>query len=131
MMVPIRRAKMNGLVDSAPINSKAKSIKMMVRELFKERTMVSVMAWLMVDFSLVTRTVPVNLLSSRMRSKTTIVSWTENDKVVSTAVTNRRSTWRLKKWPSKEKLPRRISESCNVAIMAQTPNFSFLKVKEM
>lgn len=79
---------MKPLVELAPKSNRARSMKMMVRELFRERIMVSVIAWLIVDSSL-TELLPLNSL---ILSKTTMVSWTEKDRMVSTAVTKRRST---------------------------------------
>lgn len=46
MMVPIKRAKIKCLVDSAPIRKRLTSIKIMVKELLRERIRVSETAWL-------------------------------------------------------------------------------------
>ena len=88
MTVPINKARIKCLVEEAPMSRRAKSIKIMVKELFRERMMVSVIAWLITGFSLT----GLFLLNSLILSKTTMVSWTENERVVKTAVTNRRST---------------------------------------
>ena len=88
MTVPIRRARINCLVESAPISKRAKSIKIMVKELLRDLTIVSVIAWFMLSDSSA-----LVLVSSLILSNTTIVSCTEKDRVVRTAVTNKRSTW--------------------------------------
>ena len=69
MMVPMSRAKIKCLVELAPISRRAKSMNIMVRELFSDLTMVSVMAWLILSTSLAG-----GLLNSLILSKTTMVS---------------------------------------------------------
>ena len=56
-----------------------------------------------------------------MRSKTTIVSWTEKPMIVSTAVTKRLSTSMFRKNPRMAKIPRTTAASWSSAMMAAIP----------
>ena len=58
---------------------------------------------------------------SRMRSKTTMVSWTLNPMTVSIAVTNRASIWRPVTVPIRAKMPTTTMTSWMSAPMAVTP----------
>src|SRR5260370_2725980 len=62
---------------------------------------------------------------SRIRSKTTMVSWTEKPTTVSTAVTKRLSISPIRRWspgPRMAKTPVRRKTSCNRAASAEPPN---------
>ena len=102
-MVPIRRATANHLIVSPPMRIKAINIKIMVKELLSDLTIVSLIALFASS-----KTVPENFFfDSRIRSYTTIVSWTEKDKTVSIAVTKRKSISAPRKCPKRENEPKR------------------------
>ena len=69
-MAPMRRAIVKCLMESPPRRARASSMKMMVSELLRERVIVSVMA----RFESAYRLEVVLFLSSRIRSKMTMVS---------------------------------------------------------
>src|SRR5207245_10982396 len=58
---------------------------------------------------------------SRIRSKTTIVSWTEKPMIVRTAVTKRLSTSIFRKYPRIAKIPRTTAASWRSAMIAAMP----------
>ena len=61
---------------------------------------------------------------SRIRSNTTIVSWTLKPMTVSIAVTKSPSTWTLKSVPRIAKIPSTTITSWSSATSAVTPNFT-------
>src|SRR3989344_2382865 len=99
VIVPISRVRIKNLIVDPPIIVSANNIKTIVIELFRDRTIVSVTA--LFEASSIYFVSPSSLYS-RILSKITIVSWTEKDIVVKTAVTNIVSTSAPKKWPNNE-----------------------------
>ena len=85
---PINRAATNQRMDSPPNKSKAVSVSVTVRDVFRDRARVSVR-----EKSTTCSKVLWGSLTrfSRIRSKTTMVSWTEKPMTVRTAVTKSES----------------------------------------
>ena len=88
--IPMSSASTKPRIDDPPKSTSAKRTKVTVSAVFSERVMVCTVDRFTI-WSKVSRG-PVRRFS-RMRSKTTMVSWMENATEVSTAVTNRLSTW--------------------------------------
>ena len=106
--MPIRRAMTNQRMAEPPKSNRLVRVRMTVAEVFKDRPRVSVReksaTWEKVRWGCLPK-------FSRMRSKTTMVSWTEKPITVNKAVTNKASTSTAKKWPKMEKRPKTTSKS--------------------
>src|SRR3989344_2554772 len=93
-MVPMSKTAIKYLIVEPPSINNASSINNMVIELLTERTIVSVKALFAYISMLDLSAVPYSLILSKI----TIVSCTENDMVVRSAVTNNRSSSAEKKF---------------------------------
>src|SRR3990167_8726924 len=117
-MVAIRSVATKNLMLNPPKRIRAKSIRIIVRELLSERTIVSVTAL----FARWEKGVVVSIfVCSRILSNTTIVSWTEKDIVVKIAVTNNVSNSASKNLLKSEYVPKTIRKSWISATIAASP----------
>ena len=121
-MIPIRSASARPLIVSPPEMKIAARTSTTVKLVMIDRAAVCMMLrfttcsnerrWLTRKFS-------------RIRSKTTIVSWTEKPTTVSTAVTKNASISPMRRsntLPRMEKMPVRMKTSCSKAARAEPPN---------
>ena len=93
-MIPMSSASAKFRMEYPPKEYSARRVKTTVTPVMRDRTMVCMIEKLMTGLS---GSPGFSFRFSRIRSKTTIVSWTEKPITVSTAVTNRLSTSTWKK----------------------------------
>src|SRR5262249_53899896 len=93
--IPINNASVKSRTLSPPNRVSAESVSSTVSDVLSERDIV----WMRLVSTTVSKLSEVRRARfSRMRSKTTMVSWTEKPITVSTAVRKSVSTLKLKKW---------------------------------
>ena len=101
-MIPTSSASTKLRIVTPPNNSKATSVSSTVSEVFSERARVWVRLW----FTTSSKLSPAwRTTFSRIRSKTTIVSWTEKPMTVRMAVMNIASSSIARKRPRIENTP--------------------------
>ena len=122
--MPSSRARTNTPIAPPANSSSASSVTTTVRLVVIERPSVWRIEWLTIRGN---DSPAWRLRFSRIRSNTTIVSWTEKPMIVSIAVTNRLSIWTLNSVPRIAKMPTTTMTSWSSEIRAVTPIFTSRK----